>query len=105
MIRILDIAVDAKATVGDEILLANVVPAYSYKEGVGKTNVVDGYYYICAMPRHELRKIKVKIPGKKILDAQESLTKVILADLEIKLYVTKEGECKISATAKGIQKV
>lgn len=105
MIRILDVVVDSKATVGNEILLADVVPAYSYKEGVGKTDVVDGYYYLCALPKHRLRKIKVKIPGKKILDAQESLTKVMLADLEIKLYVTKEGECKISATAKGIQKV
>ena len=102
MLKIMDVVIDVKKTLGDTLLLVDVTPVYAYKDGGEKTDVVVGYYYTCVLPDRNYRRLKVKILGNQLIDKSQCSTPVEFTDLKIKLY-TRKDQYLIAASATGIQ--
>jgi hypothetical protein len=103
MLKVLDIVIDVKETVGCVFLLVDITPVYAYKEGGEKTDVIVGYYYTCVLPEKNYRRLKVKVLGKQMVDKNECPAQVAFTDLKIKLY-TRKDQYQLAASAIGIQK-
>ncbi|OLR58993.1 hypothetical protein BHF70_04760 [Anaerostipes sp. 494a] len=54
--KITDVVIDANATIGANPLLVDVRACYVYVDGK-KTENIEGYRYVVALPDHELEKI------------------------------------------------
>lgn len=100
MIRLNDLAIDPKS-LGDELVLVEIVPVNTWKDGQ-KTNEVSGYKYIVASKKHSLKKIGIKIDGEKLLEATDDLPNVEFKDLTITTYTSNNGSVQLSAKASGI---
>ena len=90
-------------SLGDVLLLVDVLPVYEYKDNTRTDNVV-AHRYIVAVPEHGLEKIAVKIEGKKLLEKPEGFSEVIFEGLEISAYES-HGIPQIRAKANGISLV
>lgn len=98
-----NIVIDAQKTIGKNVLLVDVIPAFEYKNGRRTENVV-GYRYEIAMPEHKLEKIGVKIDGNQRMEAPNGAVPVRFDDLELYLYWS-QGSYQVAARAKGIHPV
>ena len=94
-----DLIINPKS-VGDHLLLVDIMPAYEYKDGK-RTESVTGHRYIVTMPEKRFEKIGVRIDGPKLIDKTDGTPEVRFADLELSLYFAR-GEYQVSAKAKGI---
>lgn len=101
MLRISDLRIDT-SSIG-EMLLVEIRPQNEYKDGIRSEKII-GYKYIVACREYGLRKLAVKIEGRKLFDDEilKDLPEVEFLNLEIKIYQTKDS-CGISATASGIK--
>ena len=100
MLNIRDLRIDV-ASLGQKMLLVDVMPAYEYKDGKRTDNIV-GYRYEVALPAHNLDKISVRIDGKQLMDAPEDgFIEVGFTNLEVSAY-EREGKVLFTAKATGI---
>lgn len=102
--EIKDLVIDVKRTVGDDLVLVDVVPVFVYEDGK-RTDKIIGYRYVVSMPRHAFDKISVKIDGDKQLEMPENEYPVVeFDDLEIRVYWTPDGY-RVGASATGIRMI
>lgn len=94
-----DLIINPKS-VGEHLLLVDIMPAYEYKEGK-RTESVTGHRYVVTMPEKRFEKIGVRIDGPKLVEKFDGNPEVRFTDLELALYFAK-GEYQVSAKAKGI---
>jgi len=100
MIKLSDIKIDAYATLGENMLLTDITPAYVYLNG-RKTEEVEGFKYTVACQHLNLDKVSIKILGKKQLEMSEKFEKVRFDGLALSVYI-REGQPQISAKAEKI---
>jgi len=100
--KITDLIIDNRS-LGKKLWLVEVVPAYEYQNGK-RTDNINAYRYVIAMPDRSLEKIGVKIEGKQLLEAPEGYAEVTFTDLEIFIYWSN-GQPQVAAKAKGISLV
>ena len=103
MFSIKDISIDAKATVGNKLLLTDVTAYYRYNNGA-KTDEIEGYKYTVACEDKNYEKIAVKIPGVKQLEKPEKKQYVEFKDLEVYAYFF-DGKYNVGARAAAIKEV
>lgn len=101
MLKVTDLKIDTKETLGKQLLLVDVQPVYAYRDGK-RTNDIEGYRYIVALPEHEFDKLGIKIIGKQILNRPEGYQEVIFDGLELFLY-WMNGQYNVGARATGIK--
>ena len=102
--EIKDLVIDVKRTVGDDLVLVDMVPVFVYEDGK-RTDKIIGYRYVVSMPRHAFDKISVKIEGDKQLEMPENEYPVVeFDDLEIRVYWTPDGY-RVGASATGIRMI
>ena len=99
--KLTDLKIDRKCV--GKMLLVDVVPAFRYENG-HRTDTIDGYRYICALPDHGFDKIAVKILGEQQMERPDSYVEVACEGLELRIYWTG-GEYQVGATATGIKPV
>ena len=100
MLNIRDLRIDP-ASLGEKMLLVEIIPAYEYKDGV-KTNNIIAHRYVVALPKHNLEKIGVRIDGEQLMDKPEGFVEVEFENLEVLAYEMR-GNVLISAKATGIR--
>lgn len=99
-----NLKIDAKRTVGENLMLVEVLPVYVY-EGGKRTDKVSGYRYVVAMPEHAFDKIAVKIDGKQRLELPDGDYPIVDFDgLELSIYWSPEGY-RVGASAMDISVV
>lgn len=64
-LKVTDLKIDPKS-LGDVFLLADIVPAYEYKDGE-KTDNFIGYIYQVVLPAHKMEKVGIKVLNKPCL--------------------------------------
>lgn len=102
MLKITDLKFDHRS-LGTEMLLVDIVPAYVWLNGQ-RTTTVTGYKYIIALPAHSLEKLAVKIDGEQKIELPEGFAKVQFSGLELGIYWA-QGAPQVSAKAQGISLV
>ena len=100
MLNIRDLRIDP-ASLGEKMLLVEIIPAYEYKDGV-KTNNIIAHRYVVALPKHNLEKIGVRIDGEQLMDKPEGFVEVEFENLEVFAYEMR-GTVQISAKATDIK--
>lgn len=99
MFRIQDLIISPKS-LGSELLLVDVSPAFAYKDN-RRTDTVTGYRYtVCAMEKG-MEKINVKIDGPQLMEKPDSYVKVRFEGLEVFVYWAN-GNYNVGARATGI---
>lgn len=103
MLNIVDVVIDSKKTVGQNLLLTSARPYYEYN-GTKKSDNIIGYKYEIVMPDRRYEKINVKVAGKQRIDCGETsdCLPVVLENLEIKVY-WMSGTYNLTATADDIR--
>lgn len=86
---------------GKKMLLVDIIPCYRYSNGV-KTDDIDAYRYIVALPDMEFEKLGIKIDGEKLMDKPATYVEVTFDELELFIY-WRAGIYDVGATAKGIR--
>lgn len=87
--------------VGKKMLLVDVVPCYIYKDG-HRTNEIEGYRYVVALPDVGFDKLGVKIEGQQLIEKPDSYIDVSFEGLELFVY-WRSGSYDVGATASGIK--
>ena len=67
MMKLKDLKIDAKATLGRRIVLTNIAPKYVY-EGGKKTDKVEGCYYTVFCQDRQYMTLRVSVPGDARID-------------------------------------
>lgn len=99
--KLTDIIV-AMETIGNVYMLVDIKTVYKYENGK-RTEEVEGYTYIIALPQKAYERIEVKILGKKMIELVDNeYPEVEFAGLE--LYIVWQGDYKLAARAKGIRR-
>ena len=92
--NILDVVIDANASVGKNLLLTDVRPYYAYA-GNQKLDKVVGYRYDVVLTEKKFEKLSVKVEGKQKVELSDD-------DLKLRLY-TMSGGYNIAATANNVR--
>ena len=104
MLKLQDVKIDAKTTVGAPLVLCRVQPTVAYEGGM-PTAHRDGTRFTVACPGADMRTLAVKVPGPQALDLEDSgITFVDFDGLEIYSYF-KEGKVYVAGRAKAIRRV
>lgn len=104
-LQVTDLEIDPRS-LGNMFLLVEVRPAYEYKDGK-RTDEITGYRYVCALPKHKMEKIGVKIEQKVPLielEEEEDMKAVMFTGLTVGTYFAN-GTVNVSAKADGISAV
>lgn len=102
--KITDVVIDANATIGTNPLLVDVKPCFVYVDGK-KTENIEGYRYIVALPDYELEKIGVKVLGEcRIEKPEKGYVPVEFEKLDMRIY-WRNGDYDISASAEAIKQI
>ena len=104
MIKLTDLKIDAKATVGDYVYLSSIVTAYQYVNDQPTTEII-GYQYRVACPAMDWALLSVKILGQKQIEKPaHGQAKVVFEGLEIYPYWSKRDEkYLVAARATGVK--
>ena len=100
--KLSDLKIDPQS-LGNKLLLVDIIPSYTYIDGKG-TDTITGYRYTVVLTEKSYEKINVRIDGKQQLDVPDGYAEVIFQDLELYIYWQK-GTYQVGARAKGIQLV
>ena len=99
------IMVDVEKTIGENLLLIEQRPSFSYQDGIRGTQ--DGIKVICLSEKAGYEKIAIKLLGIMSLpfDFKGTPIKVEFEELQGKLWQdwSAKGEIKLSASATGIK--
>ena len=102
--EIKDLVIDAERTVGENLMLVDILPVYVYEAGK-RTDNISGYRYVVARPSRAFDKISVKIDGVKQLELPENDYPIVeFEELEIRIYWSPDGY-RAGASATGIKTV
>lgn len=101
--KITDLTISS-SSLGNHLWLVDVVPAYAYKDN-RRTDVIQGYRYIIALPEKGLEKISVRIDGAKRMEAPNGYVEVRFDNLELFLYWGNSRQPQVGARAAGIHLV
>ena len=87
MMKLKDLKIDAKATLGRRIVLTNIAPKYVY-EGGKKTEKVEGCYYTVFCQDRQYMTLRVSVPGDARIDdaTVDKKPHVEFEGLEVHLY-------------------
>lgn len=102
-----DLVIDAQKTLGDNLMLVDVLPSYAYDSNGQKTSNICAYKYVVCVPKLSLDKISIKIDGDLLIEKPDgnSFPVVEFDDLTLSLYWSKNGSYQVSAKASGIRLV
>lgn len=100
MVKLSNVVIDTKGTLGAVTLLTGVSPVYEYSNGT-RTGNITGYKYEVALPERRLDKIDVVIPGSQLMDVPEGNQQVIFEGLEAFISWGRSG-FEVKARATGI---
>lgn len=101
VMNITDVAIDAKKTLGAQMLLVDIHPVFEYQDGK-RSDTIIGYKYDICLPERQFEKISVKILGEqKIENPQDGYTEVVFSDLELFIYWMR-GSYLIGARASDV---
>ena len=89
------------SSLGKKLLLVDVTPCYAYLNGQ-RTDTIEGYRYIVALPELGFDKLSVKISGEKLIEKPETYVEVSFEGLELFIY-WRLGNYDVGATATGIK--
>ena len=95
MLNIRDLKID-NASLGDKLLLVEVVPVYEYKDKQRTDNLI-GYRYVICLLAHHLEKLNVRSDGPQRMEQPDGFVEVTFDDLEVRAY---EAQGKVQFTAK-----
>ena len=99
MLNLRDLRIDP-VSLGDKMLLVEVVPAYEYKDNK-RTDKITGYRYVVCLVEHRLEKLSVRIDGPQLMESPDSFVEVLFSDLEVSGYES-QGKVQFTAKASGI---
>ena len=99
MLNIRDLKID-NASLGDKMLLVEVVPAYEYKDKQ-RTDTVTGYRYVVCLVAHHLEKLTVRIDGPQRMEQPDGFREVVFDGLEVRGYES-QGKVQFTARAEDI---
>jgi hypothetical protein len=99
MLNIRDLKIDV-SSLGQQMLLVDVVPAYEYKDGK-RTDAITGYRYVICLVAHHLEKLSVRIDGPQLMDKPDGFVEVVFDALEVSAYEV-QGKIQFTAKAAGI---
>ena len=102
MLNIRDLKID-NASLGQKMLLVEVVPAYEYKDKQ-RTDTITGYRYVVCLVDHHLEKLNVRIDGPQLMEQPDGFVEVEFEGLEVRAYENK-GVVNFTAKATGIYAV
>ena len=104
MLKLSDLKIDVKATVGSPLVLCRTNPTVEYAEGV-RTSRRTGTRYTVACPAASMQTLTVKVLGQQTVEcAEKGLVLVDLDDMEIYIYF-KDDKPFVAARAKDIRLV
>ena len=104
MLKISDLKIDVKATVGSPLVLCRTTPTVEYTEGV-RTTKRDGTRYSVACPAAGMQTLTVKVLGPQTVECSEKgMILVDFDDLDIYVYF-KDGKPFVAGRAKAIRLV
>lgn len=83
--KLSEVIIDTKKTVGGKLLVTGVKPAYTYENGQ-RTSNIGAYKYECVMVGHKYQPLTVKVEGAQRIDAPEDALEVSFDNLELYLY-------------------
>ena len=84
--KLTELIIDPRKTVGKTTLLVDVLPVYHYENG-HKTETVEGYRYMVVLPEKNFQKIGVKIMGEKQIEKpNEGYIDVTFDGFELFIY-------------------
>lgn len=104
-LKITDLKIDV-SSLGGNFLLVDIVPYYVYQNGE-KTDILEGFRYDIALPKHKMEKLSVKIPisscSVPLVDINKDeeipmLKQVFFEGLEVSSYFM-QGNVNLKATA------
>jgi hypothetical protein len=99
VIKVTDLRIDPRS-IGQELYLIEVTPVNAWKNGE-KMNEIIGYKYVVASKEHGLKKIAVKIEGRKQLETHEDFPSVEFNGLDVTMY-WNSGQLQVAAKATSI---
>lgn len=104
--KITDVVIDATATIGTDPLLVDVKPCFVYTDGK-KTEKIEGYRYVVALPEHQFEKIGVKVLGQCSIEKPETgYVPVKFEKLDMRVYWNpRNGTYEVSASAMSVEAV
>lgn len=86
VLNITDVIIDARKTLGTQMLLVDVRPVFEYKNGK-KSDNITGYKYEICLPERMFEKISVKILGSQRIEKPEcGSCEVDFVNLELYIY-------------------
>ena len=86
MLKLGDLVIDAKGSLGGKYWLTEVLPVYQYNDNK-RTDVITAYRYVVCLPERGLEKIAVKIDGKQQLEQpSNNYVEVVFQNLEMSIY-------------------
>ncbi len=103
-IQVRDLAIDIEQTIGDNLILTNIVPTFKYEDGI-KTDDVIGYTYTVLLSANGYKQLRVKIPGSCQVDQnalQGSTPRVHFKNLQLIPYAMN-GRTGVAAKAEEIE--
>ena len=100
MLTIKNIKIDAKQTLGRQLLLVGVQPVNKYVNGK-PTDEIEGYKYNVVLPERNFEKIAIKILGRQLIEAPNGYLEVEFEGLEVYLYWWN-GKYELGARATGV---
>ena len=99
MLNIRELKID-NASLGQKMLLVEVVPAYEYKDKQ-RTDTITGYRYGICLVDHHLEKLNVRIDGPQLMAQPEGCGEGEFEGLEVRGYES-QGKVQFTAKATGI---
>ena len=101
MLKLGDLKIDAKGSLGSKYWLTEIVPVYQYSDN-RRTDVVTAYRYVVCLPERGWEKIAVKIDGKQQLEQPENgYAEVHFQNLEMSIYFMNQ-QVQIAARASSV---
>ena len=93
----------SNASLGNPMLLVEVIPAYEYQDKQ-RTDKIAGYRYVVCLVAHHLEKLNVRIDGPQLMEQPDGFVEVEFEGLEVRAYENK-GVVNFTAKATGIYAV
>lgn len=101
--KVTEVVVDAKATLGSKLWLVEVLPVYEYV-GNERTDHVIAHRYMVVLPERKLDKLAVKIEGPAQMETPNGYVEVEFDELAVGLRWSR-GDYVVSAEAKAVHEL
>ncbi len=99
--KVTDVCLDAKRTLGNKLWVVNVTPNYEYRDKKRTENIL-GYRYETVLVERKMDKIPVDIDGPALLESPNGYYEVAFEGLEARI-AWRNGDYYIAAKATGVK--